>query len=152
MAMADMDKGSGKGADAGSGTGQRELDGLFAAARAQRPGLPRDLEAAILGDAARVQESWAQERRARDSCDSAGPRARPASRRPGWRQLAAAVGGWPAMGGLAAAGVAGLWLGLSPPGFVPDPVALAGLGSAETEADLPYDGFDLAIVLDGDLQ
>ncbi|MFW8594871.1 hypothetical protein ACOHWE_11765 [Cribrihabitans neustonicus] len=147
--MADKDKRPDMGAGMGTDPGLRELEDLFAAVRAERPGLPRKLEAAILADAVRVQQSYAEKGRAPGGRAS---RTRPGPHRQGWRQLAAAVGGWPAMGGLAAAGLAGLWLGLAPPDFVPDPVALAGLDTAGTEADLPYDGFDLAIVLDGDLQ
>lgn len=37
----------------------------------------------------------------------------------GWiGQFLAAIGGWPAMAGLATAGVAGLWIGAVPPAFV----------------------------------
>lgn len=43
--------------------------------------------------------------------------------RPGWRDLLVALGGWPAIGGLAAAGMAGLWIGIAPPQIVDDAVA-----------------------------
>ena len=36
----------------------------------------------------------------------------------GWRGLLAVLGGWPTMGGLVAAGVAGLWIGVAPPAAV----------------------------------
>lgn len=32
-----------------------------------------------------------------------------------WHRLRDAIGGWPALGGLAAASVTGLWIGISPP-------------------------------------
>lgn len=35
-----------------------------------------------------------------------------------WAGLREAVGGWPAIGGVACAGVAGLWVGLAPPSSV----------------------------------
>ncbi len=50
------------------------------------------------------------------------------------------------MGGMAAACAAGLWIGLAPPDFVPDPVTFAK-GAVETEV-LPYESYDLAMLLD----
>lgn len=35
-----------------------------------------------------------------------------------WSRIMSAVGGWPALSGVAAAGVAGLWIGLTPPDSV----------------------------------
>ncbi|MBY6068206.1 hypothetical protein KUW17_15740 [Leisingera aquaemixtae] len=116
----------------------QELEELFAAARRDRPALPEHLSAAILADAGRVQQGR----------HAAGP-AR-AARQPLWRQLIEAVGGWPAMGGLAAASAAGLWIGLAPPSFVPDPVALAGYEDSGNA--VPYDSYDMAMVLSEDLQ
>ncbi|MWD30223.1 hypothetical protein E0K89_022405, partial [Aquicoccus sp. SCR17] len=47
------------------------------------------------------------------------------------------LGGWPALGGLTAATLAGVWLGVSPPQGVSDPVAAwlgqAGLAAAEED-------------------
>jgi hypothetical protein len=40
-----------------------------------------------------------------------------------WRDWISALGGWPAMGGLVAAGVAGLWIGAAPIGTVTDVMA-----------------------------
>ena len=42
-------------------------------------------------------------------------------------QLVAAIGGWPAMAGLATAGIAGLWIGIAPP------AALATMAGTLTE-------------------
>lgn len=38
----------------------------------------------------------------------------------GWRVWLDALGGWPAFGGLATAGIAGLWIGVSPPAAIDD--------------------------------
>ncbi|KIC07764.1 hypothetical protein RA19_21775 [Leisingera sp. ANG-M1] len=116
----------------------QELEDLFAAARAERPAVPDRLSAAILEDAARELPG----------SRSAAPRRR--ARQPLWRQLAEAVGGWPALGGLAAASAAGLWIGIAPPSFVPDPVALAGYEDSSTT--VPFDSYDMAMVLSEDLQ
>jgi hypothetical protein len=79
-----------------------DLDDLFAAARADTL-VPSDaLMARIAADAASV----------------AAARRRPAVRaqRGGLLSgLFAALGGWPALGGLAAATVAGFWIGVAPP-------------------------------------
>lgn len=116
----------------------QELEDLFAAARSDRPAVPEHLSAAILADAAREQAGFQPERPAR------------AARLPKWRQLIEAIGGWPAMGGLAAASAAGLWIGVAPPAFVPDPVALAGYEDSSTVfADESY---DIAVMLSEDLQ
>ncbi|MCF6431844.1 hypothetical protein [Leisingera sp. MMG026] len=116
----------------------QELDNLFAAARSQPP-VPADrLNAAILAAAERVQAGF----------QAAAPAQAP--RQPLWRQLIEALGGWPALGGLAAASAAGLWIGIAPPSFVPDPVALAGYADSSTA--LPDDSYDMAVMLSGDLQ
>ncbi|WP_323775571.1 hypothetical protein [Leisingera sp.] len=116
----------------------QELDDLFAAARREPPAVPHHLNAAILADAARAQAGF--------------PAAAPAraARQPLWRQLIEAIGGWPAIGGFAAASAAGLWIGMAPPSFVPDPLALAGYEDSSTA--LPDDSYDMAVMLSGDLQ
>ncbi|WP_264212859.1 hypothetical protein [Leisingera thetidis] len=116
----------------------QELEDLFAAARAEPPALPQSLTAAILADAAHAQSGF----------QAAAPGR--AARQPLWRQLIEAIGGWPAIGGLAAASAAGLWIGMAPPSFVPDPVVLAGFEDANTA--VPYDSYDMAAVLSEDLQ
>ncbi len=35
-----------------------------------------------------------------------------------WHGLLDVIGGWPAMGGMIAAGVAGLWIGVAPPSVI----------------------------------
>lgn len=82
-----------------------DLDTLFA----QMQGLavvPGDaLMARVLADAASAQAAgW--------------PVPRP---QPGlWDRMMAAIGGWPSVGGLAAATVAGLWIGVAPPTSLQD--------------------------------
>lgn len=83
----------------------RDLDALFAHARGIRPEPSPDLLARILADA----EATARAR-------PAPPRAAPPQRRPGWLPaLMDALGGWPALGGLAATAVLGLTLGVAQP-------------------------------------
>lgn len=52
----------------------------------------------------------------------------------GLRGLWEAVGGWPAMGGLVAAGVAGLWIGVSPSAGAAD--LMAGVFGDDVTVDL----------------
>ncbi|WP_245820547.1 UPF0449 family protein [Flavimaricola marinus] len=51
------------------------------------------------------------------------PAAPPEAPRLGWRNWLATLGGWPVLGGMAMAGVAGLWLGVAPPAAVDQMVA-----------------------------
>jgi len=79
------------------------LDSHFAAARNTAPTPSSDLLARVLSDAEAVQAGQVQTRMAST------PRGTPLA------QLFRALGGWPAMGGLTTAAVAGLWIGISPP-------------------------------------
>ena len=76
------------------------LEALFAEARALRPVPSEDLMARLMADAERE--------RPQPAVVSAAPRS-------GWRDWISALGGWPAMGGLVAATVTGLWIGTAPP-------------------------------------
>lgn len=70
---------------------------------------PPALLARVLDDALHVQQGFATQLR------------QPAPPARGWLAgLLAAVGGWPALSGLATAGMAGVWLGFSPPTSVGD--------------------------------
>lgn len=64
------------------------------------PDVPDGLMAAVLRDAARLQP---------------GPALAVSPTQGVWHTFLDLIGGWPAMGGLAAAGVAGVWLGIAPP-------------------------------------
>jgi hypothetical protein len=81
-----------------------DLDTLFAAARDDMPSA--DLQARVLDEAAAVQAAQALPR--------------PASPRGGGllASLAAALGGWPGLSGVTAAGVIGLGLGFYAPDLV----------------------------------
>lgn len=71
-------------------------------------------------------------------------------------QMLAAIGGWPAMAGLATAGVAGLWIGIAPPAALADVAGtltqgVAGFAANSASDDLylvdPVPGFALALDL-----
>ncbi|WP_322866488.1 hypothetical protein U5922_009960 [Aquicoccus sp. G2-2] len=82
-----------------------ELDSFFAAARSAPEPASKALLARVMADAQAVQASAAT---------TASAQARTTPKR-GWGAgFWAALGGWPAMGGLAFATVAGLWIGFSP--------------------------------------
>lgn len=83
------------------------LDLLFAQARENRPELPDDLTVRILTDAEAVRL---------DRMKPDQPKAKPL-----WTRVLAGLGGWQGMGGLVAASMAGVWIGFSAPGFLPDP-------------------------------
>ena len=106
-------------------TDDTDLEQMFAAARVQRDALPETLGARMLADAALVQAERQAEAPA------------PAAARPGiWAQLRAGLGGWTGMSGLATACAAGVWIGLAPPDFLPDPVGL--VYQQQLEVDLIF--------------
>ena len=114
------------------------LEDLFAAARSEPPQLPQALQATMLADAQHVQQE-----RARALAEDRVPERERSQRgmQRLWQQFTSAVGGWPALGGLAAASLSGLWIGLAPPSFLPDPVeSLASYSSgSQLLSDLDYD-------------
>lgn len=113
-----------------------DLDRCLSEARDCPPAPPADLAARVLADAMEVQAGLT------------GPAPRPQPRRPGlWQQLVEALGGWPALGGLAAACAAGVWMGVSPPQILPDPVTFVqNRMSATSDLDVLYMGaLDLAL-------
>ncbi|EYD75489.1 Dihydroorotate dehydrogenase [Rubellimicrobium mesophilum DSM 19309] len=88
-------------------TERDDLENLFSEARALRPEPGDDLMARILADA----EAVAAERERP---------VRPVSAGPGWRNWLRTLGGWPAVGGLVASTVAGLWIGVAQPAALSD--------------------------------
>jgi len=84
---------------------------MFQAARSESEQMPQGLTDRILADARTVQV---------DLLTRPPRRAAPGI----WQQMLGMLGGWPAVGGLAAACAAGVWLGVSPPQFLPDPMQL----------------------------
>lgn len=92
------------------------LDDLFAAARQAAPDPSDTLMARIVADAAREMP-------------------RPAPATPGvWATLWDGLGGWIGAGGLAAATVAGLWIGIAPPAGLAD--MASGLWGTSTSVAL----------------
>lgn len=87
------------------------LDAAFAAARTGAPAPSGDLLDRIMMDADAVLHGGVQSR----------PRPRRAPLR---AMLFEAIGGWPSLGGLVAATVAGLWIGVSPPAVLGDYAAM----------------------------
>ncbi len=112
-----------------------QLEALFAEAREDADQMPAGLTGRIVADADRVQTGF-------------GARHAPV-RAPGiWAQIMQVLGGWPAMGGLAAACAAGVWIGLAPPSFLPDPAEYV----FETGSDLDLiGGNQLALAMSEDL-
>lgn len=124
-------------------TAAQDLDALFVAARAEPLRPSAELTSRILADAAQVQ-AWQAQTAAAEN-----PVHRGLNRglRHLWQQFQASIGGWPAVGGLAAASAAGLWIGLAPPDFLPDPAQIAG-ALADGQSDLTYETYDLALLLE----
>lgn len=87
---------------------------FFDAARKQAPTPSTDLMARVLEDAEAAQVRYAAATR------SAAPRAGL------WARIRQGLGGWPAMTGLAAAGLAGVWIGLALPEVLPGLEPTAG--------------------------
>lgn len=116
------------------------LEDLFAAARSAPTELPGPLQASLLADAQRVQQERASARDTASETSQLLSSPQELSRQI-WRQFVSAVGGWPALGGLVAASLSGLWIGLAPPSFLPDPVeSFASYSSgSQVVSDLDYD-------------
>jgi hypothetical protein len=106
--MADTDNDNG-------GLGQ-----MFAQARQGAEPMPKGLAQRIIADAGQVQAAIAK---------VGAPLKRPGA----WRQFLSLVGGWPALGGLATACAAGIWIGMAPPSFLPDPAQLVGGTGSEID-------------------
>lgn len=79
------------------------LDDLFAQVRETQPVPSEALLMRVMADAAHAQPVAKQI---------------PATKQGFWAQVAEAIGGWPSVGGLVAATVAGVWIGVAPPSSV----------------------------------
>ncbi len=91
-------------------TMDHDLEAFFQAARDESPDPSADLMARILADAYDVQDQHTAETilTAADPVVTTAPRGVMAS-------ILRAIGGWPALAGLATATVAGVWIGYNPP-------------------------------------
>ena len=108
----------------------KNLDSLLEEAARAPVDLPPGLAARVMQDAAAA--SAAGHRRMKPNLMS---------------RIARALGGWPALGGLAAATCAGFWIGISPPAAIPDAGSLL-LGGEDitlddSMADLSGFGWDI---------
>lgn len=93
-----------------------ELDNLFASARAETVAPSDALLARIVADAGAVGDA----------------RVLPAQPVLGfWQTLRAVIGGWPALGGMATATLAGVWIGFAPPPVI-DALATTVWGETTT--------------------
>ncbi|QFT93793.1 hypothetical protein FIU86_13155 [Roseovarius sp. THAF9] len=88
-----------------------ELSAAFAAARRTAPEPDADFLARVLGDAEAVQDRLNEA----EVAEREATRRRGARASVGWRGVFRALGGWPAVTGLSAAAITGLWLGVAPP-------------------------------------
>lgn len=114
----------------------RFLDGYFDDAKKSSPAIPDALMARIVADAAAETDRRAQMR----------ARVEPVSV---WRQIWQAVGGWPAIAGLSAATLTGVWIGLNPPANVSNALAQAIGQESESTTDYLFDpvsGFEFAML------
>lgn len=108
----------------------RALDACIEAARAAQLEPSDAFLARVLADAEAVQSEIERP-----------PARAPRARGGRLRQAVRALGGWPAMGGLAAATLAGIWIGISPPEGVQ--AYLAAPDAAYIVDLAPAAGFDL---------
>lgn len=100
---------------------EAELDALFSSARDQDTVPSMALMDRVMSDALAVQAL-------------AETTAAPVKPARWWSGALAAIGGWPAMAGLATACVSGIWIGVNPPDMVTD--SAYALFSLETDAYL----------------
>lgn len=95
---------------------ERDLDDLFASARAEHVAVSDALLARIVADADAVVAARAVSARVTPEF---------------WATLRACVGGWPGLGGMVAATLAGVWIGFAPPDAVA-PLAASVWGETTT--------------------
>jgi len=113
---------------------------------------PDDLLDALLADARRqtADHSAALMARVVADADAAMPVIAAPEPAQSWgASFFAMFGGWPALSGVAAAGIAGLWVGLAPPAGVESLLSVV-MGTTTDVSILPdFDGFDWSETLDG---
>ena len=109
---------------------EKMVDDLLGRASAQDANPSGDLVARVLGDAAAVQDM---------------ANTTPTARNGMWAGLMEVLGGWPAVSSLAAATVAGIWIGVAPPAPFAD-VSAALLGD---EVSVSFVSEDALLVFEG---
>jgi hypothetical protein len=114
-----------------------DLGLYFQAAQHQPPIANEALLARVLADALTAQTAHG----------FPAPRAQPAV--PLWRQLLAALGGWQGVGGMATAGLVGVWLGFSPPAGLDALALLAPADGLDLGQFAPAYGLDLVALEEG---
>ena len=121
------------------------LGTFFAAAQRTKTEMPVGLAERMRADAAMVQDEFLRAR-----AEAAAPAAG-RDRAPGLlAQLWSALGGWPALSGMTAACAAGVWLGVSPPTFLPDPVGLVTQSTQQSDLDVLNGNYALFTLLQED--
>lgn len=104
------------------------LDLLLSEAAREETALPEGLLQKVMDDAVQMQPQ---------------PNVPTSQRQGTLSRLAAFFGGWPTVGGLAAASCAGFWIGVNPPQYLPDPSELLLGAQAEIASleDVEVSGF-----------
>ncbi len=111
-----------------------ELDKMLAQAREVSP--PEALMGRVLQDALATQMV---------------PAPRPLPRAGLWQRCHDLLGGWQGMGGLVATSCAGVWIGISPPAYLPEPALdLLQGGEALYSAPFGQTAFAFALEIDGE--
>ena len=118
---------------------KNELESLFEMARRTPPEPSSDFLARVLSDGEALQPAAV-------GVMQHAPQKRPALAE-FFAGLSDAIGGWPAFAGLATAAVTGVWIGISPPQVLSDPLAsVLGTDSSVLTDDLTDgDGFDFTL-------
>ncbi len=118
-----------------------DLAALFEAAKAAPPAPSSDFMARVLSDAEAMQPAALGGMRT----------PAPTPKRGAFTELLSglsdAIGGWPGFAGLASAAVAGVWIGISPPDGLIDPISsVLGTDTSSLSEALDYnDGFDFTL-------
>ncbi len=117
---------------------EKDLDMLFEQARSAPPEPSHDFLARVLSDAEAMQPA------------PAGVMSAPVVKRSAigafFAGLGDAIGGWPAVAGLATAAVTGVYIGISPPQSLSAPLAAAFGETSLFSETLEYgDGFDFTL-------
>lgn len=126
------------GRDDTEGTEGTGLDVFFEAAREHRLHPSDALMSKVLADGLAQQAGMTR------------PDARPARRGGVFSGLFSALGGWPAMAGLATAAAAGIWIGVSPATGLSDRVSTALASGADEAYVIDYSRDYAALLFEGE--